>query len=430
MNAKYKFNRLLLASVILFFALSCNLPTSQSVVTPAQVITATTIQSLDLPILSPTLTPTRLFTKMPTRTPTNTPLPPLPEFDDVLTFGGGGGGGQCGVPPSLPPALEVNQFNNVLALCMWGVNFGLPFEITFYAPDGRIAGPIKLLVDRRASKVNWHGYHQDEFSFIADGTFAEIEIWWPIDYPTGQWRACAYGGGLEAGTDFTVQKNASPPYIAALDPRPWNEITPGVITDGLHMLRLKNNRRVDMLGLGYPANSTIYLLTYRKTTPTSQDFTLMTTQAAYSDFSGKVTAELQGPFDPGSSYLLVGVSDPNTRIITENNGLIQERPHDYFRILSDSGSPNSCPGAPPQRMTVNQRGYVCTRSDPVRLRTAPAKSASTLLELYPNAQFTIIGGPSCSDNWSWWNVQLDDGTTGWMSEGGDATDPYFICPLP
>jgi len=98
--------------------------------------------------------------------------------------------------------------------------------------------------------------------------------------------------------------------------------------------------------------------------------------------------------------------------------------------LAPDPSASSCPGAPPQRMTVNQRGYVCTKSDSVRLRVSPARSASTLVQIVPGTQFTVIGGPSCSDNWSWWNIQLDDGTTGWVSEGGDEVDPYFICPLP
>jgi hypothetical protein len=98
--------------------------------------------------------------------------------------------------------------------------------------------------------------------------------------------------------------------------------------------------------------------------------------------------------------------------------------------LAPDPSASSCPGVPPQRMTVNQRGYVCTKSDPVRLRVSPARSANTLVQIEPGTQFTVIGGPSCSDNWSWWNVQLNNGTTGWVSEGGDEIDPYFICPLP
>jgi hypothetical protein len=91
---------------------------------------------------------------------------------------------------------------------------------------------------------------------------------------------------------------------------------------------------------------------------------------------------------------------------------------------------SSCPGAPPQRMIVNQRGYICTKSDSVRLRSDPKRSAGTLIQLKPGKQFTVIGGPACSDNWSWWNIRTDDGLTGWISEGGDEIDPYFICPLP
>jgi hypothetical protein len=459
MNATNQSTRLTLVGVMLFFILACNLFTPQPLA-PVQVVTivvpATSDQSLIMPspsltflpsvlpisksTFTPTFTTTFMLTFTPTSTitniPTNTPLPPMPDFDDLVTFGGGGGGEECGVAPSLRPALEVHQYNNVMVLCMWGVNFGMPFDVEFTAPDGRIAGPVKLSVDQRTWKTEWEGYRQQEFLSIADwgnnGTFTEVQIWWPIDYPTGQWRAIAYGEGLQASDDFMAQKSASPPYIAALDPRPWNEIAPGIIDRGLHMIQLKGNRRVDMLGLGYPVNSTVYLLTYRANTPSSQDFTLIATQAAYSDFNGSVVAELIGPFDPGQSYLLVGVWDPNTHIAGEQNLLIQKNPHDYFRVLSDSdlSGNTSCFGAPPQRMTVSQRGYVCTRSDSVRLRISPARSASTLVQIEPGTQFTVIVGPSCSDNWSWWNIRLDDGTTGWVSEGGDEIDPYFICPSP
>ncbi|MBI5935254.1 MAG: hypothetical protein HY867_16255 [Chloroflexi bacterium] len=399
---------------------------------PPNPIMASTETFIPTRTVTHTFTPTFLPTF--TFTITNTSLPPLPDFDELVTFGGGGGGGECGVPPSLPPALEVHQYNNVLVLCMWGVNFGLPFEITFNAPDGRIAGPIKLLVDQRTGKVKWQGYHQDDFLAIADwgnnGTFAEVQIWWPIDYPTGQWQAVAYGEGLQASDYFQVQKESSHPYIAALNPRPWNDITPGIIDRGLHMIQLKGNRKVNMLGLGYPLNSIVYLLTYRGNTPSSQDFILIATQAVHSDFNGSFTAELIGAFDPGQSYLIVGVCDPNAHIAGENHWLIQKHPHDYFKILSDSAPGASCPGAPPQRMIVNQRGYVCTQSDRIRLRNAPAKSASTIVYVNTGVQFTVVGGPSCSDDWSWWNVRLDDGMTGWLAEGGDAVDPYFICPLP
>jgi uncharacterized protein YgiM (DUF1202 family) len=81
-------------------------------------------------------------------------------------------------------------------------------------------------------------------------------------------------------------------------------------------------------------------------------------------------------------------------------------------------------------MVVNQRGYVCTQTYAVRLRSSPNRAASTIVQLDKGTQFTVIGGPSCADNWSWWQVKTDLGQTGWISEGGDETDPYFICPMP
>ena len=91
---------------------------------------------------------------------------------------------------------------------------------------------------------------------------------------------------------------------------------------------------------------------------------------------------------------------------------------------------SSCPGAPPQRMIVNRRGYVCTQEESVRLRDVPARSASTIVQLPTGSQFCVVDGPECADNWSWWLIQTDDGFVGWIAEGGDNVDPYFICPLP
>jgi hypothetical protein len=91
-------------------------------------------------------------------------------------------------------------------------------------------------------------------------------------------------------------------------------------------------------------------------------------------------------------------------------------------------SGQSCPGAPPQQMVIEQKGYVCTRKDNVFLRSQPSRAGDVLAKLPPGASFTVIDGPACGDNWSWWEVRTDEGTEGWVSEGGDDVDPYFICP--
>jgi hypothetical protein len=93
-----------------------------------------------------------------------------------------------------------------------------------------------------------------------------------------------------------------------------------------------------------------------------------------------------------------------------------------------SPTPRSCSGAPPQRIKVGGKAYVCTKRDSVILREGPGRSYAEIRRLVPGADLKIIGGPSCANNWSWWEVRTESGFTGWMAEGGDATDPYFLCP--
>lgn len=90
----------------------------------------------------------------------------------------------------------------------------------------------------------------------------------------------------------------------------------------------------------------------------------------------------------------------------------------------------SCPGAPDQRLVVDQRGTVCTTTDAVILRAGPGQSNPEVIRLGPGVEFTVTDGPACAGTFSWWEVQTADGTTGWAAEGGDETDPYFLCPAP
>lgn len=89
----------------------------------------------------------------------------------------------------------------------------------------------------------------------------------------------------------------------------------------------------------------------------------------------------------------------------------------------------SCPGAPAQRVVVGEKAYVCTKVDRLIVREKPAKSASEITRIKPGTVMTIVKGPVCADNWSWWRIKTTDGVVvGWVSEGGDNTDRYFICP--
>jgi hypothetical protein len=92
-------------------------------------------------------------------------------------------------------------------------------------------------------------------------------------------------------------------------------------------------------------------------------------------------------------------------------------------------SPSGCPGAPPQRVHPGDGVYVCTQSERLVLRMQPGRDSSQIALLDPGTHLTVVGGPRCADDWSWWQVQTDVGETGWVAEGGDDVDPYFICLL-
>jgi len=80
------------------------------------------------------------------------------------------------------------------------------------------------------------------------------------------------------------------------------------------------------------------------------------------------------------------------------------------------------------RLSVGGRGQVAfTDGTPSRLRYAPGTLGSVAVSLPEGTAFTVVGGPECAQGYRWWQVQLADGTTGWVAEG--APDEYWLEPL-
>jgi len=89
---------------------------------------------------------------------------------------------------------------------------------------------------------------------------------------------------------------------------------------------------------------------------------------------------------------------------------------------------SSCPGAPPQRVRVGDRAWVCTAYEQLIVRAQPRRGSAERTRLEPGTPVTVIDGPVCANVFSWWKVRTDSGSVGWVAEGGDEIDPYFICP--
>jgi hypothetical protein len=142
-----------------------------------------------------------------------------------------------------------------------------------------------------------------------------------------------------------------------------------------------------------------------------------------------------------------GLEITYTISVSQNQPVVPNTPADSStRVTPVNSSITSCPGARPFSVKVGDRAYVCTKSDRLIVRQSPAMSAGESLALYPGADFTIVEGPRCADAFTWWKVSIPTGTkyscstcardyfnytnqvsTGWVREGWDNKDTYFIC---
>ena len=88
----------------------------------------------------------------------------------------------------------------------------------------------------------------------------------------------------------------------------------------------------------------------------------------------------------------------------------------------------SCPGAPKAQLELNEDAEVCTKKDNVFMRSGPGKNNDVVTKLIPQSVVWVLDGPICADRAYWWKVRTNTDIVGWMMEGGDKKDPYYLCP--
>ena len=89
--------------------------------------------------------------------------------------------------------------------------------------------------------------------------------------------------------------------------------------------------------------------------------------------------------------------------------------------------PMFCQGAPLPRLRVGGQGEVALGVDRLRLRSLPAVGTGEERLLYTGTAFNVLAGPSCNGGYSWWRIDLADGTTGWVAEG--TWEIYYLRPV-
>lgn len=87
--------------------------------------------------------------------------------------------------------------------------------------------------------------------------------------------------------------------------------------------------------------------------------------------------------------------------------------------------PIECSGAPTTRLALNRQIEVVSRQT-VRVRETPNLQGELVLNISRGEVVTTVDGPVCSDGFIWWQIQLEDGTLGWIAEG--SSSQYFVEP--
>jgi hypothetical protein len=368
----------------------------------------------------------------------------MPDFSNLLVFSLGGGGGMCAGLPLPVNTIDFKSFEEGYligtCICLKGIDPTRPFKIKISQPgqpNGVDLLTPNLNLDSTTGHVQWEGY-QDS-TWLGGWWISEDELhisnfflWSPVRLSPGSFRFSVIQNGTGfGGFDYDFQATV-PPSIPSIKPftRHTSELMPAEMWWG-PLLLSDENGSVDVRGANFPANQPIYVLLYHRIAPQLyEDYQLVSKQVMQSDSNGSISGQFIGPFKPGEEYLIIGISNPSVPFLDDDSRLWDNAPYTHFYVGA-AAPVSSCPGAILQHMIVNQRGSVCTKKDPVRLRDAPTRSGNVLVLLDPGSQFTVIGGPVCADDWSWWQIRADEGHSGWISEGaGDVDDPYYICPLP
>jgi hypothetical protein len=84
----------------------------------------------------------------------------------------------------------------------------------------------------------------------------------------------------------------------------------------------------------------------------------------------------------------------------------------------ESTDPTTCRPAPPSRLSVGMDATVSFRlSLRLRIREAPGLDSRVITAMNRGTEMTIIDGPVCQDGYLWWEIERNDGITGWSAEG-------------
>jgi len=137
-----------------------------------------------------------------------------------------------------------------------------------------------------------------------------------------------------------------------------------------------------------------------------------------------------GPSSPRLGRGIVRMpTDVTPRLMVENPFIEAPEPQITFTYPPTEEIVEAvCAGAIPSRLGIGAEAYVNYNLG-LALRAEPSPRSTILVggeRLTQGVRLTVIGGPVCNSSFNWWEVELEDESTGWVAEGSDY---YLVAPV-
>ncbi len=90
----------------------------------------------------------------------------------------------------------------------------------------------------------------------------------------------------------------------------------------------------------------------------------------------------------------------------------------------------TCSSIKPSRLVIGDVARIPPELGSVfrlNIRAAAGRESPVVARLYAGEWITIVGGPDCADNLTWWRIQTDDGRSGWAAESDKGG--YYMTPI-
>lgn len=379
-------------ALLLFMILACNTTQLYPVQSQTQVSPTVQSQSTDMSVQDNSSGGADSFTVDSTfDLATANQISPIDILQEVTYYAGGGGPDPdlCTRPQIFTQPMDQElMVLNGLAVC------GLPSARTLTGsivyPDGRVV--VQSVQARSVGKT-----------YLGELTFKP-----KIDDPVGQYRFILEGedGRFEASASY---RKPNGPRLFKID-----------------------NRHI--LLYGFAPEESVRLFYYKGTGGDKWAFGGW--QNYQTDAEGQLVVSVsigQGEDDFDNNnlgvyywpYTIIAVGEKSGEVHLLHNGPLGGG----FSLVSGEiyRPPGSCAGLLSRLRVGMQARVAFTDGSDMRIRVSPGFSQEIINMVPEGTSITILQGPKCVDDSTWWQIHVENGMEGWMVE--DQNDVYLLEPM-